>query len=455
MKLYAFQESNVATLVADPQKRWVLDETGLGKSVTAIAAARAWGAQRVLIVTLGMVRPGWVERLQEWWPERAAEVGVITVGRERKGLSKPAEARRAAAYAAPIQVVSYDLLGHVEQREWDLIVLDEIHVHVSFRSATSKALRDLFAANPLANKLGLTATLLSAEPKNAWNPLQLYWPDKWGKPRATGDPPYWFCNAFCERIENEWGVDWKGLNPANAAQFAEAIAAVSVRTLRSDVAHLLPPIDCSPLLVEASNRKTDAQVALDWVDIAAKESSHISLFTYFRESAAHYVAELRSLPRYKDVEISLITGAMTPEARHKELCRLRETPRGILVGTVDALGMGITLTAFKQYLLCELTTTANKLVQVIGRFSRLDGDGKTPSRGFVLVREGRDDDLITTLRRRLDDFNTLIKAGQGESALLDVLASPLQGEAFDRRLDDLIGTFRGDVDTSDDDEDAA
>lgn len=460
VKLYPFQERNVERFLAEPLPRrlWVLDETGLGKSVTAIIAAKAMQAHTVLVVTMGMVRPGWLERFAEWWPERASEVGSITMGRDRKGLSKPAIERLAVAYNAPIQVVSYDLLPNVIQTGWDLIVLDEIHEHVNAASQTSKALRNLFAQCPGAAKLGLTATLLSAEPLNAWNLLQLYWPEEmrpWGQTRADGSPPYKFCNVFAQRVENEWGTAWEGVNPTNAAGFAKLINKHAVRTLRSEVADLLPPVDCQPLIVESKNKKTDAQIALDWVDTAAKESSHISLFTYFRESAGYYAGQLRNLPRYKNTLVSLITGNMTPEQRHKEIAKLRAAARGILVGTIDALGTGITLTAFKQYLLTEITTDANKLVQVIGRYSRLDSDGHTPSRGFVLLREGRDDDKIATLRRRMADFNTLLRAGQGEETLVAALSSTMQGDAFERRLDDLIASFRGEVDDDEDEGEAA
>lgn len=454
MKLYPFQERNVESILSNPRKRWVLDETGLGKSVTGIAAAQQLKAQRVLVVTLGMVRPAWLERLREWWPERADDVAAITIGRHRQSLSKPAQARVAAAYAAPIQVVSYDLLAHVDQYGWDCIILDEIHEHVSFRSGTSQQLRNLFGHSDKAVKLGLTATLVTAEPKNTWNLLHLFWREEWGHPLPSGDPPWWFQQRYCERHEVDWGtgsgVSYKGLNPLNAPMFARKIGDVSMRTLRSDVADLLPPIDCSPLLIESSNRKTDDRIALEWLDTATRESTHVSLFTYFRESAYAQANLLRIIPRYRDDwHIEVVTGDTTTEKRAVILQRLRDAPRAILVGTMDSLGTGISLTAFQQYLITEMVTTASKLVQMLGRFSRLDS--KVPCRGFVLLREGRDDDKLCILRQRLQDFNTLIRGGQGEQSLLSVLDSPLEGEAFDRRLDDLIANFRGDVDADDDD----
>lgn len=450
MKLHEFQRNHVELILSlpEPRKLWVLDETGLGKSVTAIAAAKELQAERVLVCTLGMVRPGWLERFSEWWPDRAADVGSIAMGPNRKAMSKPARERLEHAYSRPIQVTSYDLLPYILPVEWDLIVLDEMHELVSGNSATFKRVRDLFEKNPNAAKFGLSATPITAEPANSWNLIDLFYPGSVGKARPGNKPPYRFLNRFCQRIENDHGVMWAGTNPDHVEQFAELIGKISVRTLRSDVAHLLPPIDCSPLIVELGNKKTNIELAVEWADTASKESSHVSIFTYYRESAEQLAARLKHLPRYRDVEVACVTGDMTPEARHAKLMSLRDSKRAILVGTMDSLGVGISLTAFKQYLITEVTSTANQLVQLIGRFSRLDSG--VPCRGFVMLREGQDDDKVATLRRRLSDFDSLIRAGQGERSLLKLLDQPLQGEAFDRRLDDLIATFRGSV--SDDEE---
>lgn len=449
---YPFQERNVEHFLSLPHPRhlWVTDETGLGKSVTFIEAAKRLEARRVLVVTEGMVRPGWLERFAQWWPERAHEVGAITMGKGRRNLSKPAQERLAKAYAAPIQVVSYDLLGHIDPWGWDLICLDEIHELVSRRSAVSKQLRKIFGLNPGAGKMGLTATLLSAEPKNTWNLLDLFFPGRWGTAQESGEPPWWFQKRYCNRFENEHGVSYSGLNEVNSAAFAAKLRAVCVRTLRSEVAHLLPPIDCSPLLIEVGNKASDRAIAIDWLKTAAAESTHVSLFTYYRDSAAWLAAEIAAMRRFSEHSVQLITGANTPEQRHARLASLKASPRGILVGTMDALGTGISLTAFPQYLITEVTTTANKLVQLLGRFSRLDSTA--PSRGAILMREGRDDDKIMTLRERLENFNALIRAGQGEQQLMGVLEAPMAGAGFDRRLDDLIANFVGTLDDDDEDE---
>lgn len=449
-ELYPFQQNTVDKIVSLPFPRafWVLDETGLGKSVTAIATAKALGAKSVLIITLGMIRPAWIARFREWWPE--AQVGSITMGRDRKGLSLPAKARLEAAYSAPIQVVSYDLMFHVKQSGWDMIVLDEMDELVSYRSQASKRIRGLFAANSQATWLGLTATLLSAEPKNTWNLLHMFDPGNWGAPLATGDPPWWFQRRYCVRIENEYGVAYRGLREANSEAFRDELAKRSTRTLRSDVRDLLPPIDCTPLLVEADNKKPDEQIAVEWCDVASRESSHVAIFTYHRCSARHICELLKMLPRYRSHTILCATGDDTPEQRHQMLTQALDAPAAVFVGTMDALGKGISLTAFKQYLIAETTTTASKLVQALGRYSRLDS--KDACRGQVLLREGIDDDKIVTLRRRLGEFKLLIRAGDGEQALAAALDLPMDGNAFDRRLDALVSTFRGSVDADEDEE---
>lgn len=457
-KPHEFQEKNLQWLHERREKgqlrSLILDEMGLGKSVTAILCAKAFHLRKVLVVTKGMVRPAWLERFKEWWPERVGEVSAIREGRSRKGRSKPAEERIKAAYAANIQITSNDLLHEVSQTEWDMLVFDEIHEHVSARSSVSQTMQKMLQANPNALVLNLTGTFVPAEPMGAYNMLSMLWPEEWGKPGKRGDPPYRFKQKFCIAEESEYsdsGFSFHGLNPATAAEFSERIMKHARRTLRSDVAHLLPPIDVSPLVIETGNKKTDIQLAIDWADTAIKESSHVQIFTYRRETAESLCLALQALPRYREIDVRYTHGADTAEQRHKLLQQLRQSKRALLVGTMDSLGTGISLTSFQQYLIIEVTTEANQLAQAIGRFGRLDGDSTTPSRGFVLLREDKDADKISTLSRRLEDTNTLIKNGQAESQMSTLLKGSKTEGALDRFLDDLVLNYRGDVENDEDD----
>lgn len=451
-KPHEFQEENVRWLLERHAQRQlrslILDEMGLGKSVSAILCAKALSLQRVLVVTKGLVRPAWKERFNEWWPERAHEVSTITEGRLRKGRSKPAEGRIAAAYAQPIQIVTPDLLGEIEQVGWNMLVWDEIHEHVSYRSATSKQMRGMLGANPLAISLGLTGTFVPAEPLGAWNMLHTFWPAEWGRPTASGEPPFKFKERYCDWEPSEYSDSGKrffGLNEHNRDELAARIMLNARRTRRQDVAHLLPALDVSPLTIDCKDKRTDAQIAVDWADTASKESTHVQIFTYRRETAETISGMLQKLPRYRGVDVAFTHGADSPEKRDQLLRRLRLSPRACLVGTMDSLGTGISLTDFQQYLICEVTSTANQLAQAIARFSRLDKREGVPSKGYVLLREGKHDDLVETLKRRLDDTDSLIKNGQTE-AVLRILLGTATSNNMDSMLDDLVANYRGDVD---------
>lgn len=444
---HPFQLENVRKILARPARRfWVLDEMGLGKSVTAILAAKELQCVNVLVITKALVRPSWKERFGEWWP--SASVGCITMGKSRSGLSGPAKKRLEEAYSAPVQIVSPDLLSNVRPDGWDMIVLDEMHEYVSFRSTASQELRKLFAANPQAYKLGLSGTPLSAEPKNAWNLLQMFWPEKWGKARATGEPPYWFLNLFCERIETDYGVSYSGVNPHTVKKFAESLKEISTRTLRSDVAHLLPPLDISPLVIENKKYKSDVQAAVDWLDTAIQESTHACTLTYLRDTASRLYDTLQSLPRYRGVAVFLLTGDDSPERRARVLRQMREASRAILCGTMDSLGTGISLTFCQQWLMIEPPTTAYKIVQAIGRFNRLDS--ASGARGFILLRQdGKGDALVAKLRQWLANANSLIRNGQGEATLHKMLEEQSEG-SFDAWLDGLVDSYRGELVDGDD-----
>lgn len=451
--LHEFQEKSVLRALGLPRplKYFELSETGLGKSVIALEIIRRLGCTRVLVVTLASVKHGWLERAAEWAPHLRAS--SITMGRGRKGLSKPAAARLEAAYSADLQVVSYDLVDEVDLTGWHAIVVDEGHDLVSYRSKTAKRLRELFAANPDAHKLLLTATAVTSEPKNTWTLLNLFWPERFGEATKQGEPPYRFLNAFCNKHEVEWdggrAIAYKGLNPANADKFAKLIMANASRTLRTEVPELLPALDVRPLVIEASDKRPGTAHVTEWATTAAREAPRIGIFTHFRATAEKYAETLQALPRFADFKVIVMHGEMPADRRARALAALREEERVILVATMHALGTGITLTWVKQYLIAELVAAPYKLVQLLGRFSRLDADGQVGCFGRILIREG--DARIPDLLRRIKDEDILQRNGANETAILQAVDAGTK-QNFDAWLDDLAGTFRDYAEGVDDDD---
>jgi hypothetical protein len=437
---YDFQLEN-ARVLAEKRAWWLLDEPGLGKSVSLILTAQRLKARRVLIVAPGSVRRPWLDRFIEWAPEYS--VACIEQG-PRAADSEPEKFRQIMYRRADVQIVSHELLPTVEQTGWDVLCLDEGHEVVSYRSKIAGDLRSLFAANPDAARYMLSATPMSAQPIHTWTLLNLFWPGKWGKATRQGDPPYAFRELFANKIVGyEERIAYKGVNVANRSRFAQIIGSHSSRTLRSDLGDLLPPVDFRAWDVPASDKRQPPALVVDKVDVLIKESAHVAIFTHHQAAAQAIYEAFKAVRRYDDVPLLYLDGNVSARQRAAALAAQAECGTGLLVGTIDALGTGIDLTFVRQYIIAEPIRTAHKIVQLDGRFRRLSAVGVDPAIGFMLFREDKDDDTRTEIVQRMEDYLALVRASAGDETLRSALKVVDSEDSLLAMMRGLGASYRG------------
>jgi superfamily II DNA or RNA helicase len=432
LKLYPFQQDAVNhILVAHKNRRILSFEMGLGKTPTAIVAAAnlrdSWGeTPRILVVTPAIVRSHWLSQFNDWWPDHP-EVGLITMGRERKSGSKKLLKERDHAYQCPIQIVSPALLGEVDTGPWNLVVFDEVHRLKDPGAKQSKAAANIAKNNRDAAIFALSGTLIPNDVKDLWHPLWLLFGDEWGKP--SGRYPSWgFCQRYSTKVPNEHsplGYDFKGANPAKLPELRERLARVSSRVTKAEVAHLLPPflvslkpIDEETDFVSVEDWQARAGTeklpqAQEWVEDALEQASHICILTWHKATAEAYAAALSG----GEAEVTLVTGNSSPEVRNALLDKAKRTPKAIVVATMDSIGIGIDMTFCTQALLVELHWRLEIVLQVLGRFSRLSSS--VPSSVDILAfRNSIDEQQARSLLRKVADVNKIQGAGLSENALV-------------------------------------
>jgi SWI/SNF-related matrix-associated actin-dependent regulator 1 of chromatin subfamily A len=456
-RLHSFQENAVNAALWEPAKRWIFaEDTGLGKTIEAITVMRTLKAERVLIVVPAMVRSKWEEELDQWWPEHPA-VGRITGSLERKtGLSKAERARLMFAYAAPIKIVSYNLLPFVSHEDFDVIVFDEAHKLKEPTVDWSQRARALSERELTACVLALTATPASDKPMDILGVIEVVWPGRMG----GVDPHYGLRKVAKERYaakeESEYGVKYYGHNPVHSEELKLRLRCMMSRTTKRDVPELLPAFDVryetikakvtSQILehreilkhgwLEDEMRRTNEEKRLHaskWVLDALSAHSHVAVLTDRRESAKQIAAELAE----KGVDdVFCITGAQTPEKRNELLAAAAERPSGVVVATMHSVGIGINLTFCTSALVAELCYRPEVLVQALGRFSRLSGT--VPSSVTILSVEGTLDEVIANrVRDKIISINSAVEAGLGEKELADKLG--MTG-TWDEMLQDMLET---------------
>lgn len=462
---YPFQERDGHTAAQAPLARWIFNyETGLGKTVAAVLAARELSRERILIVTPAIVRSHWLRHIADWWPERRADAAAITMGKDRQsGVSKRAGAKRDAAYQSNIQVVSYSLVKQVAKAPWDLVILDELHRLQAVGSQQSKGVRQIVDANERAGVFGLTATLMPNDILDIWNPLDTIWPGRFGAQNhydlAHDTQPY----SFKKRYSNETKVtvgeevytEWRGINPAHALELRERIAACSSSATKAQYAHLLPPMMVDLLRVPPKKQQKYKNLdewrehngsekvpwVIDWLEDALASDSHVFVATHLHATAEAISNAVRSV--YPGVATYTITGERypSPEQRNAALAEARAQPRAILVGTMHSVGIGISLTFCTQALMAELYPRPETMIQFLGRFSRLDSN--VPSRVSMLCFEGTvDERCAEMIKRKVDAINLATPAGTADTKLQEALdIKYTEEEMLDNLADALAGGF--------------
>lgn len=398
----------------------------MGKSAIAVSLAKEIKPRRCLIVCPAIVRSKWeTKEIEAFWPGHPM-VGVIKYGRSVK-LDAKEDLERNLSYLAPIQIVSYHLVDEVGIGPWDLIVIDEAHRAKNARTGWSKTLRSIVEANPNAAVLALTATPMADKPQDIHNILDILWPGRFGS-------RFRFQERYQLYETNEFATSGKkfyGVNPVHSLELRKRIAAVSSRTTKAEIAHLLPPFDVDVLRVKVGGKKSvinaeaDVWAALysngiekipmvtEWAEDALESSTHISILTHHRDLANRIKT---ALEHRQDVPVYLATGEVGAEKRNEILAMAKDAPRAIVVATIDAIGIGIDMTFTPQALFAELSYKLEAMIQALGRFSRLSGT--VPSSCKILVAEGTIDEVIASkLEEKVKATNEAIKAGASESML--------------------------------------
>ncbi len=435
--LYPFQEASVQHMLAQPRPlRWLEgSEMGLGKSIMAIETMKRLEVRTLLTVTLGSVRKDWERYMATWWPR---DVGVISYGRTVK-LSRKKDERRSWAYLAHVQIVSYELLKHVSLEGWDGIIFDEIHECVSYRSATSKRIREFRDANPNAHILCLTGTPLTTEPSHAWNILDILDPGAFGKPTAGGDPPYKFMRGLCESVPNEYaysGSSFKGLSAAGAPLLKKLLSRYMSRTLAADVAGMLPPIDFRAYLADQDDKRSDMECVQDKIAQMGKESNHVLVTTWNHTDleALWAVGPSTERPAF------FLTGE-TPK-RAELLQRAAALPQSIIYATIDCISTGIDLRFVQQYLIAQPIARIHTLLQFDGRFRRLGEQVNTlPTIGWMYFREGQDDDVRRKITSRMAEYTAAIRTATETANVASAVAIVPSPERLRKNLDRILASF--------------
>jgi SWI/SNF-related matrix-associated actin-dependent regulator 1 of chromatin subfamily A len=411
-----FASSRRATLIGD--------EMGLGKTIQAIGLINSDPTiRRVLVICPASLRLNWHRELEKWLV-RPAKVGVA-VGKVWPEL-------------VDVAVINYDILknhdAHIRGETWDLVVVDEAHYLKNPKTKRTKAV--LGAWNRVASKrispiaarqrLFLTGTPIVNRPVELHPVLASISPREFGNWRR-------FVDRYCAARQTSWGLDVSGASHLDELQ-TRLRATCMIRRLKADVLTDLPPkrrqvltiapngatgaveaearawaaheeaVEQAKLAVELSKASDDpedyreavaqlhatqqhafSEIARARHDVAlakiphvveqvqlAMEQGPVVLFAHHRD----VIAALReAIP-----ESVTITGGTSMTARDEAVRAFQAGEVDLLIGNIQAAGVGITLTRSSHVIFAELDWVPGNVTQAEDRTHRI---GQTES---VLVQ---------------------------------------------------------------------
>lgn len=414
----------------------VADEPGLGKTAESIYATdylqMSGKAKKCLIVCgVNTIKYNWLNEIRLHSDQKA----VLIDGTEEERLKLIDEWKRSNdSYYAIINIEALrkdSILERLKGAE-DCVVCDEVHKAKNYKSKQGRALRALKATY----LIGLTGTPVDNKAEDLYNILAWLGIEK----RRFVE----FRNEYC--VLDKWGsvVEYK-----NLARLKTELSKVMIRRKKSDVVDLPEKIYKTEYVdlskAEAKKYRELQMGILDDIDKIIDMDNPLSGIFHLREvTGGLYTddSENAKLERIRDIideeiipagkkaiifsryeEIAeiyarnfdgycpaYITGSVSPEKRQEEVERFQNDPDcKLCIGTIGAMGTGITLTAASTVIFADKDWTVSANRQAEDRAHRI---GTTDNVDVItLVAKNTIDEYVETILQSKELYTDLIMEG--------------------------------------------
>ncbi len=390
----AYATKRKATLIAD--------EMGLGKTIQAIGIINmAPGVRNVVVVCPASLKINWQRELEKWLT-LPLSIGVCN----------------GTVPDADILITNYEQLSKLPPRPLDLLIVDEAHYAKNPKAQRTKLVKALSAkakrtilmtGSPIVNRPIELHSLLSILDAPSW--------------------PFWeYVKRYCGAYQGRWGWDFSGATNLDELQY-RLRSTLMVRRLKADVLAELPPkrrqlitlsskgfdkvlkaesklelsleqnreaLELEMDLAEAvGNTETYNKAALalrQHSAVAFEEMSEVRHQTALAKApvvAEHIAGLLESVDKvvvmahHHDVVDILcdelvyygvvrLTGRDSQTVRQQAVDTFQGDPNvRVFVGSIQAAGVGLTLTAASTVVFAELDWTPSAVNQAEDRCHRI------------------------------------------------------------------------------------
>jgi SNF2 family DNA or RNA helicase len=432
MKLYPFQQEDLAAIDRFGGRVLLAHDMGLGKTVVSLAWLRRNGAWPAVVVCPASVK--WT------WEREANKSGVEALVLEGRS---PRELPR-----RKLVIVNYDVLKSWKRSLLQLkprcVVIDECH-YVGNWTQRTRAVRSLCADVP--HVLALSGTPLVNRPMELFYTLRILRSDVFDEKLTFGE-------RFCGPTFNRWSGRREYKGSSNTAELHRLLLnSCMIRRRKADVLPELPDkirtmvpmplrdageydeafndfrgwirrhsprragrairaeqlVKVGYLLRLAARLKTNYVV--QWIN-EFLDSSDGKLVAFVRHRGM-----TRALREHCKAESVLIDGSVTGRKRKQAEERFRDDNRvRLLVGNIQAAGVGLTLTAASTVAMVELPWQPAAVTQAEDRCHRI-GQRDTVWVYYLVARGTVEERLCELLQGKQETLSDVLDGGEQEGDL--------------------------------------
>jgi SNF2 family DNA or RNA helicase len=424
-KLYGYQRAGIEFMVNNPSCL-LADDMGLGKTVQSLTAVAEFatcnsGADKPrLIICPNSVKGSWAREVEQWTGLPSYVIDGKTIDKRRHQIEKYSrepgahiiinwEKIRAKRVGRNIEMAE-PLLKEID---WLAIIADEAHRAKNRKSLQTLGLWQLHA--PV--KLALTGTPILNSPDEIWALLAWLVPDQYG--RGGKRTAYWtFYDQYVDYYEGPYGRVITGarnpdalrfelsnklvrrtknsvldlpektrryvditLRPKQRKLYEEAEKAMwleiakeqGVEALEKSLLEIpngaarctrLRQIASSPALIGGDDVSAKLDAAVELIEDAGRQ---VVVFSEFKMTCQLLADRLAK----RKISSAQITGNISPEDRTDSVQNFQEGDIDVMICTLDAGGVGITLTAADTVIFLERDWTPAINEQAEDRLHRI------------------------------------------------------------------------------------
>lgn len=412
LKYLPFQRAGIAYAVS---RRNVLisDEPGLGKTIQALGVANFCRSESILVICPASLKINWFREASKWL------LGDLSIG--------IADGKRWPDTS--VVIVNYDILKRhykrIRETVWALLIVDECHLLKNAKTTRAKQVfgykdrKGLWDPHPITaeRKMFLTGTPIVNRPVELWPIVSHLAPELF--------VDFWsYAKRYCAAHRGRFGWDFSG--SSNLGELQNLLRrSIMVRRLKSEVLSELPPkvrqvielpadglthvirpemdawerkhglLESLAAAVECARTSDDQDVFREAVSALRKAAQVVfeEMATFRKNSAmakvpyvvehladldgkvvvfAHHHAVIDAIAESLGKSAVRLDGRCSMFQRQEAVDRFQNDPEcRAFVGSIQAAGIGLTLTASSHVVFAELDWVPGNMTQAEDRLHRI------------------------------------------------------------------------------------